>query len=59
VWKKSSKVLMEKKKRESGPKMRQKVRFGTNSGPRTGNLVMSENVNGAFVEDYSRWRELG
>jgi hypothetical protein len=59
VWKRRSKVLREKKKRESGPKMRQKVRFGTNSGPYTGNFVMTENVNGAVVGDYSRWRELG
>jgi len=30
---KSSKVLIEKKKRASGSKLRLKSRFGTNSGP--------------------------
>jgi hypothetical protein len=36
VWKKSGKLLIEKKKRESGPKLRLGGRFGTNSGPRRG-----------------------
>jgi hypothetical protein len=59
VWKRRSKVLREKKKRESGPKMRQKVRFGTNSGPYTGNLVMTEDVNGAFVGGLQQMEGIG
>jgi hypothetical protein len=33
VWKKSGKVLIEKKKRENGPKLRLRGNSGTNSGP--------------------------
>ncbi len=31
MWKKSGKVLIEKKKRESGSKLKLQARFGTNS----------------------------
>ena len=33
MWKKSGKVLIEKKKRENGPKLRLRGNSGTNSGP--------------------------
>jgi hypothetical protein len=39
VWKKSGKVLIEKKKRESGSKMKLKARFGTNSRLGRGRVI--------------------
>jgi hypothetical protein len=54
VWKRSGKVLIEKKKRESGSKMRLKAGFGTNSRPARERVIHRRGLKWFFLlEVYS------
>jgi hypothetical protein len=49
MWKKSGKVLIEKKKRESGSKMRLKAGFGTNSRLGRGRVIHRRGLKWFFL----------
>jgi hypothetical protein len=51
---KSSKVLIEKKKRASGSKLRLKSRFCTNSGPWRGGVIDSRELKWLLCWEFTR-----
>jgi hypothetical protein len=51
---KNGKVLIEKKKRASGSKLRLKSRFGTNSGPWRGRVVGGREVKRLLFWEFTR-----
>jgi hypothetical protein len=59
VWKKSGKLLIEKKKRECGPKLRLRGSFGTNLGPKRGRVIHRRERKWCFCGDFPSKVEIG